>query len=336
MRSAVKILLFLFTCAISLSCAQQSTPINGVSFVASPSPTSQEHIDPVLDVNANYAAVMPFGFIRSLDNPNIIYNTERQWYGETREGAKQYIDKLHENGIEVMLKPQIWVWRGEFTGYMKMNTEEDWKILEDSYRKFILEYADLAAQTGVQMFCIGTELEQFIMNRQDYWASLIQEIKSIYKGKLTYAANWDEYKRVPFWESLDFIGVDAYFPVSDSKTPTVEEARAGWQKWKDEMAGVSAKAGKPILFTEYGYRSVDYSGKEPWRSDRSMNQVNLEAQTNTITALYEEVWSQPWFAGGFVWKWFTNDSKVDGSNNSRFTPQNKPAENIIRQYYGQE
>ena len=35
---------------------------------------------------ANYAAVMPFGFIRSLDDPNIIFNTERQWYGETKAG----------------------------------------------------------------------------------------------------------------------------------------------------------------------------------------------------------------------------------------------------------
>lgn len=336
MKLAIKFIILSFFGAIAFSCAQEQEVINGVSFVASRNPTNQEQIDPVLGVNANYAAVMPFGFIRSLDNPNIIHNTERQWYGETREGAQQYINMLHKNGIKVMVKPQIWVWRGEFTGYMKMSTEEDWKILEDSYRDFILEYAQLAAQTKAEMFCIGTELEQFIMNRQEYWNKLIADIKAVYKGKLTYAANWDEYKRVPFWEALDYIGVDAYFPVSESKTPTVEEARAGWQRWKDELAGVSARADKPIIFTEYGYRSVDFSGKEPWRSDRSMNQVNLEAQTNTITALYQEVWSEPWFAGGFVWKWFTHDANVGGSDNTQFTPQNKPAENVIQQYYGQQ
>lgn len=32
-----------------------------------------------------------------------------------------------------MVKPQIWVWRGEFTGTIKMENEENWKLLEDSY-----------------------------------------------------------------------------------------------------------------------------------------------------------------------------------------------------------
>jgi hypothetical protein len=37
------------------------------------------------------------------------------------------------------------------------------------------------------------------MNRPKYWQELILEIRKVYKGKLTYAANWDEFKRVPFW-----------------------------------------------------------------------------------------------------------------------------------------
>jgi hypothetical protein len=115
---------------------------------------------------------------------------------------------------------------------------------------------------------------------------------------LTYAANWDEYKRVPFWEQLDYIGVDAYFPVSENKTPTIEEAKAGWQSWKTEMQGVATAHNKKIIFTEYGYRSVDFAGKEPWKSNRDMIQINLEAQSNLSKALYEEIWDEEWFAGG--------------------------------------
>lgn len=337
MTAAFKIKILCLLGIVTLGCAgQRTTPINGVSYVAAPDPTNQEQVDKVLAINANYAAVMPFGFIRSLDNPNIIYNTERQWFGETREGALQYIEMLKKNGIKIMVKPQIWVWRGEFTGYMKMTSEGDWQTLEASYKDFILEYARLAEETKSEIFCIGTELEQFIVNRPEYWNSLIEEIKTIYTGELTYAANWDEYKRVPFWSQLDYIGVDAYFPVSENKTPTVEEARAGWQPWKDELAGVSAKADRPVIFTEYGYRSVDYTGKEPWKSDRSMDQVNLEAQTNTMQALYDEVWAEPWFAGGFIWKWFTHHSRSGGPENTRFTPQNKPVEKIIQTQYGKQ
>lgn len=310
--------------------------MNGVSFVASRNPVDQAHIDPVIQVQANFASIMPFGFIRSLNNPEIIYNTERQWFGETFDGAAQYIEMLHGNNIKVMLKPQIWIWRGEFTGYLKMSSEEHWQELEDSYSKFILEYASLAQSTKVDLFCIGTELEQFIVHRPKYWEKLISEIKTIYKGKLTYAANWDEYKRVPFWNQLDFIGVDAYFPISESVTPSISEAREGWQRWKEEMEGVSNTHNRNILFTEYGYRSMDYSGKEPWQTSRDQNNVNLAAQANLLTALYEEIWNESWFAGGYIWKWFIDHEMAGGEDNDRFTPQNKPAGMVVQYYYSDE
>ena len=321
---------------LQLSCFGQFSKINGISFVAAPQQLEELHITPVVKLNANYAAIMPFGFIRGMDQPTIIHNTDRQWFGETSAGAKQYIELLKDSDIRVMVKPQIWISHGEFTGYLKMTSEEKWKTLEHSYRSFILEYANLAQEMCAELFCIGTELEQFIVHRPDYWRSLIVDIKSVYKGKLTYAANWDEYKRVPFWDQLDYIGVDAYFPVSESQTPSLEESRKGWEKWKDELCSVSERENKKILFAEFGYRSVDYAGKEPWKSDRSMTTTNHDAQSNTTKALFEEVWEEDWFAGGFVWKWFIDHGKSGGMDNSQFTPQNKPVEELIRAHYGQQ
>ncbi|GAA3616954.1 glycoside hydrolase [Flavivirga amylovorans] len=326
-------LLFAFSVLLLQSCTSQTKKINGVSFVASREVIDQSHIKPVVNVNANYAAVMPFGFIKNLNHSEIIFNTNKQWFGETKKGAKQYIEALYKSNIKVMLKPQIWVWQGEFTGFIEMKNETDWGVLERSYSKFILEYAQLAQDMKVDIFCIGTELEKFIDNRPRYWKSLIVEVKKLYKGKLTYAANWDEFKRTPFWNDLDYIGVDAYFPVSSSKTPTLNECLEGWKKHTQTISEISSKNNKPILFTEFGYRSVDYSGKEPWKSDRSMNQVNLEAQINTTQALFETFWKEDWFSGGFVWKWFHNHSKSGGENNSQFTPQNKPVEDLIRRQY---
>ena len=315
------------------SCAQKEIHINGISFVASPDTLNQKHIEPIVRLNANYAAIMPFGFIKNLQHPEIVYNSERQWFGETKEGVKQYVEKLHQNNILVMVKPQIWIWHGEYTGDLQMTSEEDWHVLENSYRKFILDFAKVAEENKVDIYCIGTELEQFIVHRPGYWKDLISEIKTIYKGKLTYAANWDEYKRVPFWEQLDYIGIDAYFPVSESKTPTIEEAKLGWKPWKEEMISVSTKANKKIIFTEYGYRSVNYSGKEPWKSDRNMGEVNLKAQEILTKALFEEIWNEEWFAGGFLWKWHINHEGIGGKENTMFTPQNKPVESVVKKYY---
>ncbi len=349
MLQKFRFLLFLSFCAISISCAQKpkdiskeisevtsvknETKINGLSFVASPLVLEQKYIEPVLNINANYTAIMPFGFIQNLEHPKIIYNSERQWFGESMEGARQYVKELHKNNIKVMLKPQLWIWRGEYTGFLKMKNEEDWKELEDSYRSFIVDFAKLAEDEHVDMYCIGTELENFIKERPQFWFSLIKEIKKIYNGKLTYAANWDEYKRVPFWKELDYIGVDAYFPISENKTPTFEESKQGWEKWKTEMKEISEKENRKILFTEYGYRSVDFAGKEPWQASRELTIYNAEAQNVLLKTLFEEVWQEEWFSGGFLWKWFLEYDKINGTEDNQYTPQNKPAEQIVKKYY---
>ncbi len=307
--------------------------VNGVSFVASRQPVDSSHIAPILKINANAASVMPFGFIRDKSHPEILFNTDRQWFGETKDGAKQYIQELHNRGISVMLKPQIWIRRGEFTGNLVMTSEDDWTVLEESYSQFILSFAEVAKETEVDIFCIGTELELFVKHRPAYWNQLIQDIKKIYKGKLTYAANWDEFWRTPFWNDLDYVGIDAYFPVSDKKTPTVEDCIKGWERHKEGLKSFSNTLKKPILFTEYGYRSVDYAGKQPWQSDRSMTSVNHEAQENTTKALFETFWHEEWFAGGYIWKWFINHERSGGLEDNRFTPQNKPVERVIQSYY---
>jgi ppGpp synthetase/RelA/SpoT-type nucleotidyltranferase len=232
-----------------------------------------------------------------------------------------------------MLKPQIWIWHGEFTGHLKMTTEEEWKALETSYKKFILTYATLAEETEVEVFCIGTELAEFIENRPKYWTQLIIEIKKIYKGKLTYAANWDEYTKTPFWGLLDYIGVDAYFPLSDEKLPSEQILKNAWFKWKSTMMKLSEEKNKPILFTEYGYRSMDYTAKKPWLVDQNDEKVNLEAQVVATKAIIDTFWSEDWFAGGYVWKWFINHKQSGGISDNRFTPQNKPAQETLKILY---
>ena len=119
-------------CLILLSCdGHKLEKINGVSFVASREEIAQSHVNPVLDIHANYAAIMPFGFMQDPNLPSLIFDTDRQWFGETRDGAKQYIEMLHKNGVKVMLKPQIWIRRGEFTGNMPMPNSfcsmQDWQ-----------------------------------------------------------------------------------------------------------------------------------------------------------------------------------------------------------------
>jgi hypothetical protein len=326
-------LLCIFFGFLQFSCTSQSQKINGVSFVAAPNAIDQTNVDPVVKVNANYAAVMPFGFLKSLKSTEVIHNTDRQWFGETRKGAKQYAELLQKNNVKIMIKPQIWVWNGEFTGLIAMESEENWKQFEASYESFILEYASLAQEINAEMYCIGTELHKFVAARPEFWNQLITKVKAVYKGKLTYAENWDSFDKVPFWKQLDFIGVDAYFPLSEEKMPTLETLQKGWQSHKNKIVALTKKLDRKVLFTEYGYRSMDYTGKEPWDSSRKGKVLNLKAQEVALQALFNEFWKEEWFAGGFIWKWFHNYEKSGGLENHQFTPQNKPAEKVVQENY---
>lgn len=336
MKYIYSVVLLVLGCLVLGGCSATpyvSQKIDGVSFVASGDTLVQKDINPVLRVGASHVAIMPFGFVRDLDNPQLYFNAERQWYGERYEGAKQYIEALHQNEIKVMVKPHIWIGRGTFTGDMQMKSDADWVVFEKSYREFILLYAKLAQETGAELYCIGTELYNFVNDRPDFWNSLIAEVREVYSGKLTYAENWDKVDKVNFWSQLDYIGADAYYPVSEAETPTIAEAKAGWQPHKKMFVSLSRKHNKPVLFTEFGYRSADYAGKEPWVSDRHDGKMNAAAQINLYEALFEEFWNEPWFAGGFVWKWFPNHERTISQENNRFTPQGKPAEEVLKKWF---
>jgi hypothetical protein len=323
-------------------CAACSSPrlaempkINGVNFVAPPREVEEACMLSVRQINAGWVALTPYAFSRKAQ-PEIIHNKERQWWGEKPEGIRACIRYARAHGLKVMIKPHVWVQEQGWAGDFKLDSEAEWKRWEGSYAQYILEYARIAQSTEAEMLCIGTEYRQAVKHRPNFWTDLIRQVREVYKGKLTYAANWDEYRSVAFWDDLDYIGIDAYFPISESTTPTVAELQGAWEKELSRLESFAQKHGKHILFTEYGYRSVDKTAGKQWELPDSWNTkapVNLAAQTNAYEALYRTFWHQSWFAGGFLWKWYDHYERAGGEDNDDYTPQRKPAEKVISQYY---
>ncbi len=306
--------------------------INGISFVASNREIVESAIKPVVAVHANWVTLMPFAFMKSKEDISIIFNSEEQWLGERKEGIVKTAIAFRDKKIKVMLKPQIWISGGQFTGQIAMKSEKDWIFFEQNYEKFILFYANLAQSTNCEMFCIGTELNAFVVARPFFWKKMLQKIRKIYFGKITYAENWDTYENVTFLTDLDFIGVDAYFPLSDKKTPTIKELVKCWEPIKLKLQSLSIKFDKKIIFTEFGYQSKDYTTKEPWRHDEKLT-TNLIAQQNALAVILANFWKEKWFEGGFLWKWYDNHEQVGGRRDDDYTIQNKPAEKILSTFY---
>ena len=225
-----------------------------------------------------------------------------------------------------MLKPHVWMQGGSHLD-LEFTNEQDWQTFEADYSQYVLDFARIADSLHVDLYCITTELDRFATARPVFWSKLIDQVKKVYKGKLTYAANWDRYEKIPFWNQLDFIGVDAYFPLSDDREPSVKSMSKGWRRHLSDLSSFSRRNQKPILFTEFGYRACDNTAERPWESETPCTQNQL-AQANAYSAFLETVWPQPWFAGGFVWKWFMHDAHR-GRERDQFSPQGRAAEQVL-------
>ena len=306
--------------------------INGVSLVNPPREITPHQMGEVKRINAGWVAVIPYGFSHS-GQPNVTFDHSRQWWGERTDGSCKLIEYAKSHNLKVMLKPHVWV-RGEgWTGDYKLSTEEQWKQWEQDFSAYILNHAKVADSLKVELLCIGTEYRTPAKERPEFWRKMIREIRQVYSGKITYASNWDNYENIIWWDAVDYIGIDAYFPLVDGTHPSVKDIENGWKPVKTQLAAFSRKWNKPILFTEYGFQSVNGATGRHWEVDKSGENANHQLQADAYEATYRALIEESWFAGGFLWKWHFN-APNGRWRGTEWTPQNKPAEEVIARWYG--
>jgi len=308
--------------------------MKGISMVAPPDIFPKDPMPQIKNTGANWIALIPYAF-STKNNPEVQFqNLDWQWWGEREEGIRESIRLAKLQQMHVLLKPQVYI-HNSWVGSMDFQIESDWQIWEQDYRNYILKFAKLATELNVDMFCIATEYNIAAIKREGFFRTLIQELRLIYKGKLCYSANWDHYSEVPFWDVLDYIGISAYFPLTEQKTPSLSELGEAWQLYLQKMEQLSRKLNKQILFTEYGYLSVDGSGGKGWEIEKNIqaHAVNQLAQAHSYQALFENLWNKDWWAGGFLWKWFPNGQGHEGYPEKDYTPQGKAAETVLKAWY---
>ena len=247
------------------------------------------------------------------------------------------IDMLHKRGINVMLKPHLWLTSG-WRSNLKLKSRKHWNTWFETYKINMLHYAQMAEMTGVELICIGTELRTSIEAQPEQWKQLIKEIRAIYRGQLTYAANWDgEFDKIDFWDELDYIGIQAYFPLTNHKSPSLNEIMDGWDAHIATLDSLHRKYDKPILFTEIGYRSDLSSTIKPWEWNSLKNMLNNQksdqSQQLAYEAMFNKLWHKNWFAGCYFWQWHTHTSKENAEQSLDFSPRYKPAENTMAKWY---
>jgi len=235
--------------------------------------------------------------------------------------------KAHSLGLRVLLLPIVHLRTrriGQWRGTLKPT---DWEAWWSDYRRFLMHYTDMAAQTKVELLSVGSELVTTEADR-GRWATLIKEVRARYRGRLLYSANWDHYRPVAFWDLVDVIGLTGYHKLTESKEPSLAELTASWQIIRKELVRFQREVGKPLLFTELGYPSQDGAASHPWDYTTS-EPVDLLEQALCYRAFVEAWKGERALAGVFFWNWFG----YGGEKSTYYTPKGKPAEGIIRAWF---
>ena len=215
-------------------------------------------------------------------------------------------------------------WRGDIGKGM---TPDEVKAWFETYDAFIVSEARMAQSEGAEMFAVGTEL--VTMERYaDQWREAIAKVRVVYKGSLIYCANHSEENKITWWDALDYIGIDAYYSLVETINPKESDIEKGWQPYLESCAAISAKYGKPVIFSEIGYMSRTGTAQRPF--DFSLAQgYDEQAQADCYKAFFAKVYRQPWFAGVVFWNWDIYGPEP-GKQDPGYSPEGKKAEAIIR------
>ncbi len=229
--------------------------------------------------------------------------------GEAPDWLRRPIEEAHRQGVKILIKPHIAHWRAyAWRGDISYGTDQEWERFFSSYERWIVQVA--AFSRGADGFVVGTELEGTVHHEQR-WRDIIAAVRDVYDGPVTYAANWDRYERVGFWDALDSVGIQAYFPVLDEsrvaagEIPTQEAFDRGWSDIMARLRAYSERVGKPVVFTEAGYNNSPRAPYEPWDWESRGDGALL--QQRCMIAALRAIENEPIVHGAFLWKWFPGD-----------------------------
>lgn len=294
-------------------------------------------LDVLVELGVGHVAVIPSFFQRRLGESEFYWEPSRR---AVDAQTRAVIVAAHARGLAVLLKPHLWLaeradgaWRGDIDP-----SSADWPTWSENYQVALLDYARLAEELGVAGISIGSELTAVATGHPEFWRDLAGGLRRAYPGFLTYAANWDqEFEAVTWWEAVDFVGVDAFWPLLEGPEEVLSAVacRARLGAVRERLETVAARFDRPVLLTEIGYKSAIGAAYQPWEWHDGQA-PDPEGQALIYRCIRDVFGTdpEPHIAGVYFWNWYTAPG-WGGPRNSDFTPRGKPAEGVLAGWFSQ-
>ncbi|MCW8088099.1 glycoside hydrolase family 113 [Sabulicella glaciei] len=305
------------------------------------SATSLTSLTALASTGSNSVSIVPTSYISTVTSSDFHASSQT----ESDANVRAQILQAHSLGLDVILKPHVDAEDGSaFRGEFAPSDVDAWFA---GYKALILRYAKIAAETGVKTLSIGCEYDSLVgAAYRSRWVDIIDSVRAVYDGVLTYAATAMSARNVSFWDQVDLIGVNSYYRMSESTTASVQDYKNSWTSvptnaWEfsitegkspiDFLRNLAVKYDKPLFLAEVGYRSMDGAALDPgiWTSSGA---VDLQEQANLYQALFETftTYGGDWFAGMHLWNW---DITSKGASNTNYSPQDKPALQVVTNWF---
>ncbi|MFE7131017.1 hypothetical protein ACFVIM_09165 [Streptomyces sp. NPDC057638] len=290
-------------------------------------PEARSYLRQIADTGARWVVFTPTWYQDGTDRSAMRAGEQTA----SDRSVRRIIGLAHAAGLRVMLKPHVDLEDGGDRAGIRPRGEGAEDAWFAAYERFITHYAALAQELEVARFSVGTELAG-TSGDTTRWRRVIAGVRAVYRGPLTYAANYDEYARVRFWGALDLIGIDAYWPLSGEATTDPARLAKGWRPIVRELAAFAAEHNRKILFTEAGYASQRGTATAPysWTISRHPGEEEQSAAYQALLTAFE---GREWWAGVCWWMWDDWPESGETARKLAYTPHGKPAEDVLRRWW---
>ncbi len=225
----------------------------------------------------------------------------------------------------VILKPTVNCRNGEWRAYINffdidVPCEPKWKDWFTAHISFHLHYAQIAEKTNCYMYICGCEMVM-ADRKTKHFMDLINLVKSIYSGLVSY--NCDKYQEnnIHFWNAVDVISSSGYYPLGSIKENI--------QRIKD----VAKKYNKDFFFAEAGCMASEGSEKVPnnWELAGELNHVT---QQKWLDEFLTECRKSNFVKGVGLWDWsYHIFTKKEALNDKGYSISEKLAEKTVKKHF---
>lgn len=303
--------------------------IHGVTFAPFANRGSYERDEAFISLSnlkertgADLIVLVPNGIQETAQSENIDFRSPATVSDEELKRVISYAKKL---GLRVALKPTANCKNGTWRAFINffdedVHCEPKWSNWFASYTEFQVHYAQMAKETGCELFIAGCEMVM-TERRETEWRRLIQEIRGAYDGPVTY--NTDKYQehRVAWWDCLDYISSSGYYPAGD------------WRKELDRIEKVVKKFDKPFFFAEAGCMSTKGSPAVPNDWNRR-GEADQQGQAAWYQEMFEACRERDWVKGHVIWDWALRQYPLrNAADNLGYDIYGKKAEEVVAGFY---